>query len=510
VSLRARLLIGLVVLATIGLSVAGIVTYEEQHAFLFKRVDEQVAASAIPVAAGLGLLGPRPQRNRPPAFPAGVKPPAEAGTTFQASGTYGVLLDAAGNVLKSRSFTYGQRAASAPDLPARLPVSRLGATDVTLLTVNSKAGSGLRYRVAAFALSRGRVLAVAVPLHDVDQTLQRLIDVEVIVGLSVIFGLVALGWIMIRVGLSPLQRMGQVASEIARGDLSRRVTPAGSRTEVGRLGSSLNAMLGQIERAFADRAASEERLRRFLADASHELRTPLAAIRGYAEVFRLGAARDHAALTRAMSRIESEAARMGVLVEDLLLLAELDKLPEMRLVPLDLRELVEHAADDARAMAPQRSVRVSANAPAWVLGDPWQLGQVLANLTRNAIIHTPPDSAIELTVERRDGRAVLEVRDHGPGLPPDAGERVFDRFWRSEGGRKRGRGGSGLGLAIVKAIAHGHHGQVEAHNASDGGAVFCVTLPSLDAPDSAELPSTEREPSERPADARPGSPRSRI
>jgi two-component system, OmpR family, sensor kinase len=293
---------------------------------------------------------------------------------------------------------------------------------------------------------------------------------------------------VIRVGLRPLERMGRVASEIANGDLSRRVTPDDPRTEVGRLGASLNQMLVQIEQAFADRGESEDRLRRFLSDASHELRTPLASIRGYAELFRLGAAAEPEELERAMARIESEATRMGVLVENLLLLARLDELPEMTLVPVDLRELAEHAVQDTRAVAPDRDVRLTADGAAWVLADSEQLRQLLTNLTRNAVIHTPTGTAIEVTVGADGGRAVLEVRDHGPGLPADAGDHVFERFWRTEGGRSRGRGGAGLGLAIVKAIVQAHHGEVHAGNATDGGAVFTVTLPIVQAANRAGLP----------------------
>jgi two-component system, OmpR family, sensor kinase len=235
----------------------------------------------------------------------------------------------------------------------------------------------------------------------------------------------------------------------------------------------------QIEQAFEARGESEDRLRRFLSDASHELRTPLASIRGYAELFRLGAANEPEELERVMARIEAEATRMGVLVENLLLLARLDELPEMQLVPVDLRELAEQAAQDTRALAPQREVSLTANGAVPVLADPEQLSQVLANLARNAVIHTPPETAIEISVRSEGDRALLEVRDHGPGLPADADERMFDRFWRTEGGRSRGRGGAGLGLAIVKAIVQAHHGEVHAGNAPGGGAVFRVTLPSM-------------------------------
>jgi two-component system OmpR family sensor kinase len=477
VSLRARLLVGLVALVAIGLGAAAVVTYEEQRSFLLTRVNQQVADSRLPVAVTLGVIHPgepNAPRGRPGSPPGGRGP-----TTFQTSGTYGVLLEGSGKVIEVHSFTYGEAAPSPPALPAKLPISQFRSTQVHEFTVDSKAGSGLRYRVAAFSVSGGRVLVVAVPLREVDQTLQRLIVVELLVGAGVILGLVVLGWIVIRLGLRPLERMGRVANEIAHGDLTRRVSPDNQRTEVGRLGSSLNEMLVQIEQAFADRSESEDRLRRFLSDASHELRTPLASIRGYAELFRLGAASEPDELERAMARIEAEAARMGVLVENLLLLARLDELPEMKLVPVDLRELAEHAAQDTRAVAPDREVSFTADGPARVLADPEQLRQVLANLTRNAVIHTPAETAIEISLRCEGDCAVLEVRDHGPGLPADAGDQVFERFWRTERGRSRGRGGSGLGLAIVKAIMQAHRGEVHAVNAPDGGAVFRVTLPLI-------------------------------
>ncbi|MEA2159405.1 MAG: two-component system, OmpR family, sensor kinase [Solirubrobacteraceae bacterium] len=479
-SLRSRLLIGLAVLVAIGLGVAAIVTYAEQRTFLLHRVDQQADAALGPLAFRLHVRGSLAAATPPARVPKNSLPNT-APATFEPPGTYVELLDAQRRVIQVMPFDYGQTAASPPALPAQFPVAASRTGTVHLFTVNSKAGSSLRYRVGALGVGSGRTLVVAVPLREVEQTLHQLIVVESIVGAGVILALVVLGWIVIRVGLRPLERIGRVADEIAHGDLSRRVSPDNPRTEVGRLGSSLNAMLVQIEQAFADRRESEDRLRRFLSDASHELRTPLSAIRGYAELFRLGAASDPAALARAMSRIESEAARMGVLVEDLLLLARLDEMPEMHLSPVDLRELAEHAAEDTRAVAPTRQVRLSGEGPVMVLADREQLRQVLANLTRNAVIHTPADSPIELSVGRERDTAVLEVRDHGPGLPDEAGDRVFDRFWRNEGGRSRGRGGAGLGLSIVKAVVEAHHGEVHAGNHDEGGAVFRVTLPILEA-----------------------------
>jgi two-component system OmpR family sensor kinase len=476
------LLIGLAALATLGLGAMAVVTYEEQRSFLFERVDQQLNASAGLVAGQLGLrsVGPLPTLPRRIG-----PPPARRPRTFQASGTYGELLGPTGKVLKVDAFAYGSNAGSPPALPTKLQLSKFGTAPLHIFTVNSQGGSGLRYRAAAFAVGDGRTLVVAVSLREVDQTLHRLLVVEGLVGAGVILALLALGWVVIRVGLHPLERIGRVAREIAHGDLTRRVTPATPRTEVGRLGLSLNDMLMQIERAFADRKQSEARLRQFVADASHELRTPLASIRAYTEAFRLGAAADPETLERAMSRTEGEVARMGVLVEDLLLLARLNQLPRERRQQVDLTELVEHAADDARAISPERNIGLRTNGPLFVLADRDQLRQVLANLTRNALIHTPVDSPIEVAVWREQDRAVLEVRDHGPGLPEDIGDQVFERFWRADQGRRRGPGGAGLGLAIVKAIVQAHHGEVHARNVPDGGAVFRVELPARDAPDAA-------------------------
>jgi two-component system OmpR family sensor kinase len=236
-------------------------------------------------------------------------------------------------------------------------------------------------------------------------------------------------------------------------------------------------MLGRIEEAFADRARSEERRKRFLSDASHELRTPLASLRGYAELFRMGPAQDPVALTRAMARIEAEAARMGALVDNLLLLARLDEVPEAQHVPVNLNELAAQAVADAQAVAPDREIVLHDGEQLTSIGNPDGLRQVLANLMSNALTHTPEGTPVSVELQRAGNRAILDVRDHGPGLPADADERVFDRFWRNDGGRSRGRGGAGLGLAIVQEIVQAHRGTVAAGNAADGGAVFTVRLP---------------------------------
>jgi two-component system, OmpR family, sensor kinase len=465
-SLRARLTAGLLALAAVGLLMLGGITYAEQRSFLLDRVDQQLHAAIGPISAALDGRAAAP-------LSAGGSAPPPGGPGFGLPpGTYGELLNASGAVVHTTTVhRYGHTTTAHPSIPARLPIGRV-------LTVSGRADDPDSYRVLAMPdPGTGGLNVVAIPLREANQTLQRLLLVEglVIAGVLLVLGLLAR--VVVRVGLLPLERMGNTADAIAGGDLSHRVQPADPRTEVGRLGIALNAMLERLERAFAAQKASEERLRRFLADASHELRTPLASIRGYAELFRIGAARQPAETEKAMRRIEQEAARMGVLVEDLLTLARLDELRDAERGPVDLASLASDAVDDARATAPDRAIELHTQAPATVTGDAHQLAQLLANLLRNALVHTPPGTPIEVTLERTGEEVRLEVRDHGPGLPDGDPTTLFERFWRAEQGRERGRAGAGLGLAIVARVVERHGGRVQAANVPDGGASFTVTLP---------------------------------
>jgi len=380
---------------------------------------------------------------------------------------------ASGKVLGSTVLSYGQGITARPALPARL---KAGET----LTVDGRSGADTRFRVRA---ESGPMLdsqiVVALPLRDVDETLQRLLLVIALVIGAILLALALAARTVIRIGLAPLDRIEQTAGAIAAGDLSHRVEIADPRTEVGRLGGAFNGMLDRLERAFAEREASEGRLRRFLADASHELRTPLASIRGYAELSRLGVVRADAETTRSMRRIEDEAARMGVLVEDLLTLARLDQVSEAARAPVDLARLAADAVEDARATARDREIALVAEPRATVLGDADQLRQVLGNLLRNALVHTPAGTPVEVTVSVDGLRVALEVRDHGAGLPTKRAEALFERFWRPGPGRGRQKdGGVGLGLAIVAGIVEAHHGTVEASDADGGGASFRAFFPS--------------------------------
>jgi two-component system OmpR family sensor kinase len=488
VSLRARLIVTLVVLAGAGLLVLGAVTYAALSSYELSRIDQQ-ANAAIPqadrqlerkgiggTAAGRAAIGPA--GHDADDRPGPVGPPDGVG--LAPAGTYAEQRDAAGRVVGGTVLgrSPGETGPAAPRLPARLHAGYRG-------TVGSVGSSDLHYRVYAAPTpgAASGLTVVALPFTE-EATLNRLLVVEALVIGAVLLSLAAAAWWLVRLGLRPLDRIGATAGAIAAGDLSRRVKPAEPRTEVGRLGLALNAMLARLEEAFAERHASEERLRRFLADASHELRTPLASIRGYAELFRIGAAREGPEAEKAMSRIEDESARMGVLVEDLLALARLDEVRDPHREPVDLTALAGDAVDDARAVAPDREIELhgAGNGTVVVDGDPGQLRQVLANLVRNALVHTPAGTAVEVAVRARGEDALLEVRDHGPGLPTGDPSDLFDRFWRADPGRGRGRAGAGLGLAIVAGVVTAHGGRAEAADADGGGARFTVVLPLHPAP----------------------------
>lgn len=305
-------------------------------------------------------------------------------------------------------------------------------------------------------------------------------------GISVVvLGLIAwLGGTLIRRDLRPLERMAGTAREIADGDLSRRVSPTESTTEVGRLGAALNVMLEEIEHATRERTRSERQLRHFIADASHELRTPVASIRGYAELFRHGAADNPDDLARALRRIESEAERMGVIVDEMLLLARLDQGRPLDRAAVDIALLAADALADARAVEPDRPLQLVSDGPAEVDGDAGRLRQVLANLLANVRQHTPPGTPATLRIT--DGTddtddVVIEVSDEGPGLTPEQSERVFERFYRSSSTGTPGRGGAGLGLAIVAAVAEAHGGSASTRTRPGAGAVFVVRIPKTGA-----------------------------
>ena len=481
-TLRARLILTAAVLAAAGLVVAMGVTYVSLRSFLVERVDDQLLAARVPVAMALAVPGDLSQLPRPPMDGGGG---GGGGPTMVPPGTYGELRDGGGTVLDTMVFAYGESAPQPPALPSDLPTTTIRGGGDKPITVGAQSAGGLHYRVLATRLpTLDRVLVVAIPLTEVDRTLTRLLIVELVVSAGVLVLLAGATWVLVRRELKPLEAMAADAAAIASGDLSRRVERAGPRTEVGRLGLALNAMLKEIEEAFAEKQASEDRLRRFLADASHELRTPLTSIRGYSELFRRGVEERPEDRAVAMRRVEEEASRMGVIVDELLLLARLDQGRPLERGPVDLAGVAHDAVRDARAADPTREITFAepdeAEAGVVVTGDEGRLRQVAGNLVGNALEHTPAGTPVEVRVTIAGDQALLEVSDHGGGLSEDEARQVFEPFYRSAEARGEAAG-AGLGLAIVEAIAEAHGGRAEVDSVPGEGATFRVRLPLAEA-----------------------------
>ncbi|HEY6414773.1 MAG TPA: HAMP domain-containing sensor histidine kinase [Acidimicrobiales bacterium] len=478
-----RLITTVLALSIVALTVMGVMGARLLRGYLVDREDDQLlaAARAVEVRNGQVILA----RGTPTTY------------HFEVQGATGRV---------QAVFPSKLSDAPPPELPAITPAEareRRGAP----FTVPASRGSG-SWRALALPMSspEGDVgtLLVASSLDNVDATVHQLSTINLLVGAAVIAGLALAAYTMVRTALRPLTKIEQTAAAIAGGDLSRRVDNDDPSTEVGRLGLALNTMLEQIETAFLARQASEatarrseEKMRRFVADASHELRTPLTSIRGFAELHRQGAVTDPAEVSRLLNRIEDEAKRMGLLVDDLLLLARLDQQRPFEHGPVDLRILAADAVEAARATAPDREIRLDlptaeADGELVVAGDEPRLRQVLSNLLDNALAYSPADSPIAVLGgrTRRDGRdlAFVQVRDRGPGLVPEQAERVFERFYRTDRARSRAHGGTGLGLSIVAAITAAHGGSVELDTALGEGATFRVLLPRL-----SETPSTTEE-----------------
>jgi two-component system OmpR family sensor kinase len=393
-----------------------------------------------------------------------------AGTITELIGADGTIINACNNLGLTVS-------AARPVLPKPLPSAGEG-HPVQPYSVEGVGGIS-KYRMTDWPENSlgGQFVVFAIPLTPVESTLSQLLQLEALIGLGVLGAIAVLALLIIRIGLRPLQKMGAVAQDIAAGDLAKRVEPATSKTEIGRLGLALNGMLSQIEAAFEQRKASEQRLRRFIADASHELRTPLTSIRGYSEMLRRGAEQSPNDADLARRRIEEESVRMSVLVDDMLLIARLDQGRPLEKKPVDLQGIASDAAADARAVAPNREITLTSPGPVVVEGDDTRLRQALGNLVRNALVHTPQQTAVEIAVSTEDGVGRMAVADHGPGLRPEEIKRIFEPFYRADPSRSRDSGGAGLGLSIVNAVVTAHGGQVRVKETSGGGATFEVELP---------------------------------
>jgi two-component system, OmpR family, sensor kinase len=475
--LRVRLVAAFVALVAVALAITGFTVTTVLRTYLVGQVDEDLGR-------------PLPD-NRQGAVP-GM---GEGGGPFDpARAEYYLLATTAGERLR-----VGNNGLELD--PPALTSERISSAGTEPFTVRAT-GGGPAWRVVVRPTTltvngEETVFVRAISLGDVQATTRRLLVIELLVGGLAVVLMAGVGYLVVRRSLRPLEEVESTAAGIAAGDLSRRVPQSDERTEVGRLSGAFNSMVDQIETAFREREASaaaartsEDRMRRFVADASHELRTPLTSIRGFAELYRQGAVRETAELDRMMRRVEDEASRMGLLVEDLLLLARLDQQRPLRAEPVDLLEVVSDAVHDARVLAPDRQVDldVAGDEAPVVLGDDARLRQVVTNLVSNAVTHTPAGTpvAVTLRTSRRpgpDGSPVgwvrVGVHDQGPGLSDEDKDRVFERFYRGDKSRTRAAGGSGLGLSIVAALVAAHHGVVSVESEPGRGSVFLVDLPLL-------------------------------
>jgi two-component system OmpR family sensor kinase len=509
--LRVKLITAVLALVTIALGAIGVASVYVLHSYLTTQSDNELNGE-------FGSLTSNPENLV-------AQPPGYLYRVYGQQNLFaGIQLPGSQLAWSPRSMPgIGNSGQAQQSLPA-LPTSAgwAGRISPTLTTVPAQSGSDT-WRVKAATITYQAVsstgstqqvtgtLVVGTDLGNVNATVRRIAYFDMIVGGVIVLVLAMVGVAAVRANLRPLDEIEETAEAIADGHLDRRVPERDPRTEIGRLGRSLNIMLSQIETAFHAREESEaaahrseERMRRFIADAGHELRTPLTAIRGFAEYYRqrggmetrwdraeapdTGGGLAPSDLDRLMQRVEKEAARMGLLVEDLLLLARLDQQRPLARQPVDLLSLAGDAVHDARLLAPARTVDLSVQPGAafLVIGDEPRLRQVIGNLMSNALTHTPDGTPIEVSIgsgtldPRLPGSppaVTLDVTDHGPGMTPEQAHRVFERFYRTDQARTRATGGSGLGLAIVNALVSAHGGVASVRTAPGKGATFRIALP---------------------------------
>ncbi|WAU83736.1 HAMP domain-containing sensor histidine kinase [Streptomyces sp. Qhu-G9] len=362
-------------------------------------------------------------------------------------------------------------------------LARAGATEIFHTTRIKDEGA---YRLRACEFEPGVVLVTAAPLEDIQDTMDQLVTVQVIGFTLALVGLVVFGRAVLRRGLRPLSDMAHTARGITSHDftdsarLPVRADRGNGGPEVEELRTAFNTMLEHIDDSLAVRTEAEQRLRRFVADASHELRTPLMSVRGYADLFQYAAANEPEEREKHLARLRAEAARMGVLLDDLLLLARLDAAEveaPLRLEEADLAELVRQAADAFRASRPDHPLSVTAGpGPVRLRLDALRIRQVLDNLLTNAAVHTPAGTEVAVEVSVASGAAVVRVTDSGPGIPAADQEHVFDRFFRIDKARTRDRGGSGLGLAVALSLVRAHGGSITL-TSRPGSTTFTMTIP---------------------------------
>ena len=500
-TLKGRLLIAVSVIAVV-LVVAAVAVTHTTRSYLVDQVDEQLVRFSGPSvrvqgASGIGVrvrgtdTGPGTFTGSGVGSANGVatSPFLTQPVPSTAGGDGGSFSSVYVGVFDGATLGTSLQPARGDDTPAKPVIDRgtakrLAATR-SVATVGAADGD-TRYRITARVSDAGGLVVVAAPLDDVEASMRRLVTVEIAAGALVFLVLALITWWVLRLGVRPLHRMTAAATAVADGALDERIPDAPGGTEAGDLGRALNTMLERISGLLGERAASEQRLRRVLSDASHELRTPVTTIRGYAELYRCGGLDDAAALDAAMARTESEAVRLGRLVEDMTLLARLDERRAPVLEDIDLDVNVLHAAADLRVTHPDRVVTTRLGL-ARVHGDADALHQVLVNLLDNAVRHTPAGTPVEVRV-LTDGDVVrLSIVDHGAGVSAETAVRAFERFYRADPSRNRASGGSGLGLAIVAAIIDAHGGSVRMVARSDAdpdgrGTTVVVELPAAAPP----------------------------
>ncbi len=463
-SLRTRVLAGSLLIGIL-LSLAAFVVIKSTADSLLGQVDQQLREAQAPL-------------NRMDGFPYSAGHGGDGGANDnpaagpRLSSLYGVVCLPDGRVIEiaEPDINHG----SLPDI--EVSQAWRAAETRTPYTIDT---GDVRYRALAYPHPRNEaVVVLALPLASVDATVARVTAVALVTTAAILAVLALVAWWVIRLGIRPIKQMTATASAIAGGDLTQRVPEAATQTEAGDLGRSLNAMLSSIERAFDARGQSEQRLRRFAADASHELRTPVTTIRGYAELYRAGGLRGPGELREAMGRTENEAIRMGRLVDDLLLLARLDQGRPLDRQPVDLTQLSVDAVGDASVRDPDREISGPASAgPVMVLGDVDHIRQMISNLVANALVHTPAGSPVSVDVRAEGLHGVLRVIDHGRGMSPEVEQRAFERFYRADPARSRHRGGSGLGLSIVESTVAALGGEVILRSEPGQGLTVTVRIP---------------------------------